>query len=404
MSDALTLTGLDIDAYLTRFERVAAALRGAISDDLDLSPSAPTGQMVAIPLEHIQQILELHQAAYAALDPAQASGRSLEAVSAMTGSYRRDATFGSTTLTCTFAAPGGTAPAGSIVATSADPDNRWVLDAAATVVGAGSVDVAATAESAGRIEAPASTIDTIVTPAVNWTTVDNAAAATPGEEVETDEDFRLRRASELALGGSTTVDAIRAELTRSDGLALQYAQVYENDRWYTVDGRPEHCFEVVWFNGASWASDDNYNLVASAIWGVKPAGIYPHGHSLLSTLAPPYHVDEQGRTHEVRHTEATTVAIKARWTITWDAGLTIAEIAVLTAEIQDAAEAYVTANFGVGDTVRYFEMAGLPLTIDGVAAVDLYEQALFAGVLGTADIPMAYNEIATLDPTDVDVI
>ena len=128
MADELTATGLTIDALEDRLEAWKAALRAAISANLDLSADQPEGQLVQIPCERIQATIELVQAIYAAWNPDDATGHSLTALALLTGTEKRRATYGTVTLTCTLA--GGVTLTGGQDADSVngDPTNIWIID------------------------------------------------------------------------------------------------------------------------------------------------------------------------------------------------------------------------------------------------------------------------------------
>jgi hypothetical protein len=399
MADALTATGLSIDDLATRRAAVVAELRSKISAILDFSPNQPTGQMLDIPLERLQAALELLQATHAATDPDQATGRSLDAVSSISGTYREPATKGTVAIDCTFVGA-GVAAAGDVVAVSGDPDNQWVVDADIVAGGAGVFSGTATAALPGVYDALAATVTVIVSTAdPNWTAVTNPAAAAAGEEQEKDEALRIRRELEVTLGGSTSVDAIRAEMLRADGAALDQCFVYENDSALPLGSMPPNSIELVWWEN-SVISDARRTEISEYLWAAKPAGIQAYGTELLTgpPVGPIVVVDDQGQSHVVSHTIATDLTLQCEYTIDTD-GTYPGDVVFKQAVVD-----WVEENLGIGEDVSYFRMANLAFTVAGVTALTSYRQRWGGGAWVTTDLAVGDREIATLAAVDVTVI
>ena len=313
MSDTLSTTGLDIYTLAERRALIAASLRSAISTTLDLSPDQPTGQHLDIPNERIQAVAELVLAIFSSFDPDAATGRALDAVSSITGTYRDPATNGEVALTVTFSAAGSVL-SGDIVAVSGDPDNRWIIDDTVTDTGGPypeAVAATATAENTGAIDAAAGTITVIVTPRPNWTTVTNALDATPGEAEESDTSLRLKREIEVAGGGSTSVIAVRAEVSALD--FIDETIIYENPYHYAVAPMPPNSIEVVaWDTGATGTlTAAQRATMAETIFTEKAGGIQPYGTDIgdgVGTNEYTY-TDSQGIAHQIGWTMAAASVI-----------------------------------------------------------------------------------------------
>jgi hypothetical protein len=388
MADQLTATGLEIDSLEDRIEAVNALLRSAISANLDLSADQPTGQLVRILCERAQAVLELIRSVNAGMDPDAATGDALTALCLLTGTQRRAASAGTVTLTLVLDAL-TTVPAGSVAHVAGDAENRWVTNEDVTSVGAGNYFVAATCEATGPIQALAGTITVIATPVAGWNTVTNALDAAEGEAEETDTALRLRREVELTIGGSTTTDAIRAELLALTGMIE--AIVYENDRDLTVDGIPPHAFEAILWDGAppTVANAD----ITEAIWTSKAAGIRPWG-STLST-----HTDEQGIMHAVRFTRADPLRILVEVTLLVDPA-TFPGAAAMQVQIETSATAYLTVN---AELYRS-KVIDWAMELPGVLNVSLVRLAIWPAAFAAADVTVGLREIATVDAADVTVL
>ena len=383
MADELTAAGLTVDAFSVRLAALHAALRAAISVNLDLSTDQPTGQLTEIQAERIQAVMELVRVINGSWDPDSATGASLTALCAVTGTQRNAATHGHVILTCTLDG-GTTLPAGSVASVTGDATNRWLTDAVevAPAGPAANYFVAATAESAGAIEAPVGSIAVRATPVGGWTAVTNAAAAAAGLEEETDAALRTRRAYELAMGGSTTVDAIAAALSNMDGMLE--ARVTENDTMMTVDTIPPKAFEAVIWDGTVPAVADAD--IAEVIFEEKAGGIQSYGTTDQA------HEDEQGVSHNIGFTRAAEQRIIVEVDLDDDATEYIGDVAVAA-----AIETWADANLGVGDDVYLSKISGAVIGLGGVTNVSAVRLSIFPVAVGAADVTITSRQIATID-------
>ena len=387
MADELTVLGLSVDSLEDRIAAVSAILRAAISPNLDLSPDKSTGQIVRILAERTQSVLELVRAVHSGMDPDAATGDALTALALLTGTQREAATYGRVILSVNL--DGATLlPAGSVASVAGDATNRWATDADFTSPAgpAAWYFLQATCTEAGAIQAVAGTITVIATPVVGWNLVTNAADATEGLEEETDTALRLRREQELAIGGSTSCDAIQAELSQLVGMIE--ATVLENDLDTTVDGIPPHAVEAIVWDGSPEAVADAD--IAEVIFESKAAGIRAWGLTDLIN-----HVDDQGNSHAVRFTRATALRIRVEVTLTHDA--TYVGDAAVQAEIVARALAY----FGVGDDVFRSRIIDWTMNCQGVLNVSLVRLAIFPAAVAGVDLTVDIREIATIATGDI---
>ena len=391
MTDQLTLTGLEIDSLETRIATVSAALRTAIAANLDLSVDQPTGQLVRILLEHIQQFAELLQEIHSQFDPDQATGASQTALALVTGTQRRAATFGTVAVTLNLDAL-AVAPAGTLFAVLGDPANTWALDTAVTAVGAGDYAGVATSTVAGAVQALAGTITVIPVAVAGLNTVTNAADATMGLEEETDAELRERRELEVTQGGSTSTDAIRAALLQVEGVIEAY--VYENDTDVTVATMPPHSITAVIWDGAAPAATDLD--IATAIYENKAAGIRSFGnHAAPITTV----TDSQGTTHAIDFYRATQIAVGLEFTTTTDADYPG------DATFKAAMAALAQAQQGVGDDVMISRWIANAFTVPGVVEVtNMRTELMSGGGFAVTNRVISALEIATIAVADIDVI
>ena len=196
------------------------------------------------------------------------------------------------------------------------------VDTAVTVIDEGGayIDIDCIAEESGAKQAPSKTLTEIETPISGWDEAYNLLDAEIGRALESDEDYRTRRELSLQQSRSGTVEAIRNDLQKLEN--VRDVIVFENDSSATdLLGRPPHSFEAVIDNG-----DDN--VIATAIWNVKPAGIKTFG-SIKKSIT-----DSQGISHEICFSRPIGIAIYINIQITPkpNAEVTIAQVkeAILT--------------------------------------------------------------------------
>ena len=152
-----------------------------------------------------------------------------------------------------------------------------------------------TAESAGPVIAPATSLTVIATPVAGWATVSNPTDAVVGSAIEIDPAFKLRRASSTQRTGGGSIPGIFAKVAAVAGVTA--VEVFENTTLTTDgNGRPGKCFECVVENGAD--AD-----IAAAIFGEKAGGMQAYGGTTVAV------VDSQGVSHNVSFTRPTGVNI-----------------------------------------------------------------------------------------------
>src|SRR5690606_24516361 len=137
--------------------------------------------------------------AWASKDPAKAVGIDLDAVSSITGTFRKSGTPSNVDLTFT-GIPGAMIYADSIVE-SADTGARWVVTQTFTVDSAGQAVVPAQSVEIGSIQAEPGTITRIITTITGVSAVTNNNPATPGTDKERDPSLRIRRRLEVGKPG-----------------------------------------------------------------------------------------------------------------------------------------------------------------------------------------------------------
>lgn len=147
-----------------------------------------------------------------------------------------------------------------------------------------------TRDTVGALSVPVSTVTTA--PSISGITgTTNRYAFTLGREEESDIDLRNRHSLSLSTAGSATVDAIRADLLRVEGVTT--AIVIENDTLaLSVDNIPPKAFLCIVKGGEEQAIGD-------ALWLTKGAGIETAGNITVVV------VDSRGENQTVNFSRAT---------------------------------------------------------------------------------------------------
>jgi uncharacterized phage protein gp47/JayE len=324
MSFGITPEGFVPKTYSDVVAEIEDGFRAKYGDSVDLDPRHPVGQFIGIMAERLAELWEVAEAVDAAHDPDKATGESLVAVCALTGTLPQAATPSTVVLTAT-GSPGTPLPSGRVVsvvvvgtkfettalATIAAVAS-WVASTAylvgdrvtlgskvyvcvdpgtsagsggptgttAGIVdggviwdyvgdGTGCVDVNAVSQDAGPKIALSGTLSVIETPVSGWQNVRNLLDATLGLEADTDASLRTRREVELTSASDSSLEALRSAVLRVPGVTT--AHVFQNVTAVTdADGVPPKAVEVLVLGG-----DDND--IREAIFGHIAAGIQSYG-------------------------------------------------------------------------------------------------------------------------------
>lgn len=251
-----------------------------------------------------------------------------------------------------------------------------------------SVDVEA--ESAGEIPAYANTLTVIETPIAGWDLFNNPNDITPGKNIETDAELRLRRKITLATAGAGTVEAIRSAILGID--EVEACVVYENiDDVTDIFGRPPHSVEAVVLGGDN---DD----IANTVWVTAPAGIKKYGGVTVVI------VDSQGFNQTIKFSRPDEIDIYLELDITVDNTFPIGGDDSLKEQIV----AYCLANFSIGDDVIVFGTISIASAIGeegGVAGIIDYEIRIGTTASPTLDnnITIAPDEISRFDTSRITI-
>lgn len=379
----LTSEGFDTKSLEEIQDDIGADQRANIAANLNQSSASILGQINAIIANQIRKVWEATADAYSAFDPDAASGAALDNLAALTGTTRLPAS--AARLSLEVNVDPGTYAAGSLVINPTGEPNATLTNTADVVNGGASADDVSgiwLADATGVTAYTTASALEITSPVTGWNSIGTIATVTNGTDVETDAALRARRQDEVTAQGSTTVDAIRADILQNvDGVEL--VTVTENDTDVTVDGIPPHSFEaVVYGPDPAVAADDQ--AVAEQIFLSKAGGILAHG-STIKTV-----VDSQEVDHLIGLTRPSDIDLyfELSFLITdSDYGGDVN----LIAQVSAAASAY----YGPGDTVYSADLLCWAKDLPGV--LSLSARVGLTASPAAFDQAIAFREISRWD-------
>ncbi len=373
MSGGLLTTGFELKPLDEILDEIKTYQLTNISPTLNLQADSVLGVVDAIVASKLSDLWELGQAIYSASYPDSAAGVSLDNISALAGVTRLTAT--KSTVTVRLSGVNGTVIPSGVVVSVVTAGDRFASTAGGVIAG-GILDLPFESEETGPIIANAGTLTVIETPIGGWASVTNLADALPGNNIETDEEFRVRRIGALSIQGDATLEAIRSEVLAVAGVSQCY--VFENDTDATsADGIPPHALEVTVSGGVD-------QDIRDAIFASKACGIQAYGTTSGSVT------DSQGFTHDVDFSRPVDVQIQANIVLSVDPVVFPPDgYTTIQAEIV----AYVNA-FLIGQDVIRNKFFDIVFNTQGVLDVTTLEIGLFPGALATSNLVMTARQIA----------
>lgn len=386
----LTPEGLVIKTQPELEAEITGGIRTNVSPGIKATTDTVVGQAVKLTSERIADLWELLQAVYDSQDPSTATGISLARVAKITGTEKRPAT--KTRVTATVNIDPGTYPAGSLIAhIIGRPQERFVsIETAENLTAsAGEVDIVFEAEIAGPIVVLAGQLSVIASPVTGWNWVYNADDGTTGLPEETDEQLRTRRENELDSAGSTTVEAIAADVRKVEGVIS--VRGLNNDFDATdANGLPPHSVEMIVFGPEiPVASDDT--AVAEQIAASKADGVRAYGSTVVVVE------DDEGNEQVIGFSRPTIVQVEYAVTVKIDPTSYAGDAAV-----KEALTSYTNALLS-GQSVSYFNAACMALHVAGVQTIQALTLSRVGDPPGTVDLPMGTREIPRVSSLNITV-
>ncbi len=299
MALELTTTGLTIQSLAEIKTELEDAFRASFGENTVVEADSVFGQIIGIMAEREALLQQLLLAVLSSFNPNNATGISLDALSALTATFRKSATNSKSASGLASGTPATVIVDGSQVRLIQTNDLWEVVDGPFVIGGGGTVAVTIQAVETGPkvFNTTPSTGWSIETPIVGWDTFETTADIDPedtGRDIESDAELRERRKDELLIQGND-LTAIKAVVGALETVTA--VKVFENtDCTMVVDGIDPGAFETVVDGG-----DDTE--IAEAIFSRKPPGAEAFGSTTVSVA------DGEGGTIDIGFTRPTDIDI-----------------------------------------------------------------------------------------------
>ncbi len=383
--------GVIVPDTATLRAEVEAEFRAVFGADLNVAPETPQGVLITLLTLARDGIARNNAAVANQINPNLAEGVFLDALWALTGGGRVQATRSTISGVELAGVPGAFIPQGA-QARAGENGGLFELTGGVTL----SIDGTALGEfqsvEFGPIAASAGELDRIAQGVLGWETVTNPNPAVLGAATESDQASRLRRRLTLGAQGIALPVAIVSGLYGTPGVT----SVLFRENVTPVDVVEEGI--TIAAHGILAVVDGGFDTdVAATLLANKSAGANWSGNVTIDVVEP-----VSGQTYPVTFRRPTSVPIYSSVTVRqMSAGGNPA------ATVRAALVAYATGQqpfeqgLTIGQDVSPFELAGAVQT----AAPDLYVQDVQVGsapgALGYAPIAITIGQRARIAPGDV---
>jgi uncharacterized phage protein gp47/JayE len=374
-------TGISAPDYPSVLAQLKASYRAIYGQDVYLEPDSQDGAFLALLAAAINDVNSVAVAVFNAFSPSFAVGEGLSRNVKINGLARNVPSRSTASLLVI-----GTAGTfiQDLIAVDAN-NNQWLVSGQTQIPPAGQILVTAICLTPGAVNASAGSISGIGNPTRGWQSVSNPAAASVGAPVETDAQLRIRQAASTANPSRTIVEGITGALLGLTGVTR--VRGYENATSITdANGIGGYTIAYVVEGGAD---QDVGNTIAAK----KTPGVLTQGTTSV-TITNVY-----GLAGPIKFYRPSPMAHYVEVNISQLAGYTTA----MTAAIIAAVAAYIN-TLPIGVPVRITRLVGIADGIDPSAYyVSSVRVGWTAGGLGTTDLPLLFNQVATVDPANITV-
>nr|DAS01905.1 MAG TPA: Baseplate J like protein [Caudoviricetes sp.] len=377
--------GVHIPTYVDIRDDLIAKFREIYGRDVYLGNDSQDYQMISTFALKTYDTMQLLQLVYNNQSVKTAVGTGLSSRVKLNGLRRKIATCSTCVLTLT-GTTGTTIPAGIVEDTQG---RKWRLPENVKFESE-TVEITATCQDIGAVEAPVGTIAKISNPQYGWISVTNKVPAVKGRPIETDEELRRRQAISTALPSQNMVNSTIAGIASIAGVTRY--KVYENDTNKTDEnGIPSHSIAAVVEGGLDGA-------IAEQIYLRKGPGCGTHGTTVT------IYTNSDGLKNEIRFFRPIYQDIAVKITVKKYATYTTAVEQNITRNIA----AYIE-RLGIGVNVTTTGiLTAIATAVDDALHPPFSLQGVqlgrVGGALGVADAIIPYNAIAKSAAVTVEVV
>ena len=231
--DYITETGVIVPDTETILSDLRSMMTNMFGLEMDLSPETPQGRLIEMWSRNREFCIQICAMVSNLLNLNKASGFVLDDLGALFLLSRKEATY--TRVTVMLGGVDGTIiPAHTRLRT--EGGDIFVNDGAVTIVD-GSAQVEYHAEKIGPVPCPAGTLNIILDSVNGLETANNPwGPISVGQELESDNSFRLRIKNGLNVNSIAILSAIKSNLESLDGVVGSYCYDNYTNQDYTVDG------------------------------------------------------------------------------------------------------------------------------------------------------------------------
>lgn len=379
-------SGLRYPDYPTVLEYLKNEYRAIYGADTYLDADSQDGQWVAILALSMHETMLVAAAVYNSFSPLTAQSDALTRNVKINGIARLIATRSQVDLLIV-------GQAGTTITNGQAEDTlgrKWNLPASVTIPVGGAITVTANAVDLGSVSAQANIINKIATPTLGWQSVNNPAAATEGDPVESDAELRRRQARSTMIPSLSVMEGIIGAVANIQG--VQRYRGYENDtNDIDSDAIPAHTIALVVEGGDSTA-------IAEAIANKKTAGTGTQGTTSVVVN------DQYGVPNTIKFFRPTVATISVEVSLTARTGYLST-----TAETIKTAVANYVEGLEIGDDL-FITKLFVPANLSNLPVGETFDVTQIrikknAGSFQTTNLALAFNEIAECDAaTNVTVI
>ena len=381
----INATGFSITSLADRLAALVQLAQNVFGNNINVDPNSYDGQTLGIFAESINNLDQLAQAVYNAFNPNTATGNALSTLVQL--NYLTRQVGSPSYVPLVFTGTIGTViPQGTIVQSNDGSNTQWSTLNDATIDNTGTITVQAQCTVNGPTQANAAILTVPLNPVYGVTSVTNTLQATPGNNLETDEQLRVRRNLSVAANGQGPVDALRGALMNLANVTA--AEVYENNTdAVNANGQAARSIYCVVQGGAN---QDIWNT----IWFKRSATVAVEG-AVTGTV-----VDTAGWPHTMAFDRPTATPIYIIANIKKRTGFPVTGPAI----IQAAIIAWALANISIGDAVIQSELY-IPIleSIANTGSILSLYIGTSANPTTTTDLTIAYNAIATFSTANITV-
>jgi len=408
----MTTYGVDTVAgfNLKRLNDIRSSLQALLNQIVDpdsgetlqinLQEDDPFVQVINTLIDQLSTTWELAQATYNQFNPLLAAGPGLSGLVQLNGITRKSGTASTTTLLLTGSV-GLLIPVGSKVSDTND-EVIWALNADVYIGSDGTATAATTSTTNGAYVYAAGSLTKMVTIISGWDAATNIAETIPGTVDETDAALRSRRNISTTTPAQSVVEAIYGAILNIENVTS--CRIYVNNT-LTTDGNglPAKSLCAVVIGGIN--AD-----VARVIFERLAVAIYTYGNTSVT------YVDTMQTSNIIRFTRPTPVPIFVEVNISIiDVNSYPADAVVQIKNNIAQFALYGIEGLGVVET-NVFDQSGY-LPGDDVVVSKLYppinavlglkinsvQIGLSSGTLGSADIAVVWDHIATFSTSNITV-